>query len=113
MNMIGITAACVALTMPVSSVPSASYTTQDKLLVNGVYYEETNTPTFESHTNKYLNLNNNNTVISTAQNHILISDAYELFPGLRDFTEEESDAYEEVLDRIFKPTGENFFDYVK
>lgn len=112
MNMIGITAACVALTMPVSSVPSASYTTQTKLLVNGVYYEETDTPTVTSYSNKYLN-SNNIAVINNINNHKLVSDAYDLFPGLRDFTEEESDAYEEVLDRIFIPTGENFFDYVK
>ncbi|MEW4371757.1 hypothetical protein [Paenibacillus kandeliae] len=112
MNMIGITAACVALTIPVSSLPSASYTTQTKLLVNGVYYEETNTPTFASYSNKYLN-SNNIALINTAEKHTLISDAYDLFPGLRDFTEEESDAYEDVLDKIFVSTGENFFDYVK
>lgn len=40
----------------------------------------------------------------------LIIEAQELFPSLRDFTEEESIAYEASLDKLFTSTGENFFD---
>jgi len=30
--------------------------------------------------------------------------------GSREFIEEESERYEETLNNLFKPTGENFFD---
>ena len=40
----------------------------------------------------------------------LIEEALQLFSDSRDFTESEAERYEATLDRLFKPTGENFFD---
>ncbi|MFD2614461.1 hypothetical protein [Paenibacillus gansuensis] len=42
-----------------------------------------------------------------------IEEAQSLFPVVRDFTKEESEAYEASLDSLFTSTGNNFFDYVK
>ncbi|ASA20966.1 hypothetical protein [Paenibacillus donghaensis] len=39
-----------------------------------------------------------------------LAEAEELFPGIQEFTEEEALRYEESLNKIFKPTGRNFFD---
>lgn len=42
-----------------------------------------------------------------------LKDLERIATQMKDFSIAESDAYEEALDRIFIPTGENFFDYEK
>lgn len=40
-------------------------------------------------------------------------EAYDLFGEMRDFTEEESKAYEDSLKAISKPTGRNIYDIME
>jgi len=54
--------------------------------------------------------NNSTPCYYTINKKVAYEEAYELFGEVRGFTKEESQKYKDSLSKLFKPTGDNFFD---